>query len=178
MYTKEGKRISQKRSAGFTLIESLVYAVGMVLLLLVITTLLVYFYDWYSRATAPSRADRVGIALVDRIVKDVRTGLSINLTQSALETPVGSLFIDAIENETSVTKFFNVSNGRVMYSKSGTDPVFLSPTPLSISRFHFTQISFGISQAIRIEIEITYQTRNGLETRTYTGLAILRHSYD
>ena len=170
--------MSTKTNKGFTVIELLVYTAGMVILLIAISTILFYFYDWYRLTTAPARADRVGVALVDRIVKDIRTGTSINLGQSQLNTPTGSLSITAHVSGADVTKYFEVINERVHYSENGSAAIQLSPGPLSVSRFYFAQITTPISQAIRVEVDITFNTKDGTETRSYNGVAILRHFYE
>lgn len=163
---------------GFTLIEVLLYGIGLVLILGAISSLIYYMYDWYRHATILPRVDRVGISIVDRVVRDIRTGVAIDGTQSSFGSNIGSTTIQAQVNEVDIIKAFAVDGNRVTYRENTNAPKYLSPADMNISRFRFTYISTSISDALRLDLDITYDTRDGPQTKTYTGLAILRQSYE
>ena len=49
---------------------------------------------------------------------------------------------------------------------------------MNISKFLFTQIVTPVSYAVRYEVDVTYEKDGETVTKTYPGLAILRHSYE
>jgi hypothetical protein len=65
-----------------------------------------------------------------------------------------------------------------MYQENDGSLVPLTPDDMTVSRFLLSHITTPISEAVRFELEITFTTDDGAETRTFTGLAILRQSYD
>lgn len=158
--------------------ELVVYAGGMAALLVVITGLIFQFYKVYRELTIEPRVDRVAIAIMDRIGKDMRTGQSINLSQSQLGVAVGSLSIQARADDVVLEKYFALQNGRIIYQENDGTVYFLSPADISASKFMVNQINTPISDAIRFEVEFTFKTKNGTKSKSYTGVAILRHSYE
>ena len=116
--------------------------------------------------------------IVDRIVRDIRSGESINLAQSQLETATGAITINSDVNAVAVIKKFAYSNGRATYQENSGSVDFLSPDDMSISRFFFDQATSPVSQAIRVEVDITYEINKETKTKSFVGFAILRHSYE
>ena len=163
---------------GFTTIELIIYSVGMVIVLGAIIYMLFQMYTLYKHLTIEPRVDRVGIAIVDRITKDIRSGDSINLAQSQFNVTTGNITVDSFENEIAVIKKFNYISGRVTYQENSGTVNYLSPDDISVSRFYFSQATSSVSQAVRIELDITYEMDSASKTKTYTGFSILRHSYE
>lgn len=163
---------------GFSTPELLMYSVGMVLVLGAIVYLLFQMYSLYKHLTIEPRVDRVGVAIVDRITKDIRSGDSINLAQSQFNTTTGTLTINTFETELSVIKKFAYDHGRVTYQENSGTIHFLTPDDMSVSRLYFSQANSPVSDAVRVELDITYEIDNESRTNTYTGFAILRHSYE
>lgn len=160
------------------MVETIIYAAGLVVLIGVLVGLMYYMYNWYQYATISSKVDQLGLTLVDRMVRDIRTGTSIDLSQSSFESPTGWIFINSRDSGVDSTKKFSLQNGRIQYQYNGGTTQYLSPAIMSASRLYFTNISTGISQAIRVELQITYNTRTGPVTHDFNGLAIMRQSYE
>jgi Tfp pilus assembly protein FimT len=171
MYTKTNNK-------GFTLVETLVYIAGLALLLAVLSTIFIYMYDWYRAVTIVPRVDQAGSTLVDRITRDLRTGESINLGQSALNTANGALSVTGTIDSNQVTKRFSLSNGYLSYEENGSAPSNLSPNGMTVSRLYFTNVTSPESSAVKFDIDITYNTKQGSTTKTYGGFVILRQSYE
>jgi len=171
-------RINTMQKNGFTTIELLVYVAGMVVLMLAIGTLIYSMYNFYRDATIGPRVDRIGISVVDRITKDIRTGVSINTELSRFNVPTGAISMNAQSGASLLTKYFELIDGRVVYIENGGSTQYLTPDDISVSNFYLTPISTPISQAVKYNIDITYTSR-GVETiKNFTGVAILRHSYE
>jgi len=167
----------QIKNKGFTLVETLVYAIGLVLLIGVMTGLMYYMYNWYQYATISSKVDQIGLTLIDRIVRDIRTGNDIDLAQSSLNSNSGSIYIYSKVNGVSVPKKFSLSNGRVQYEENGGSAQYLSPANMTVSRLYFKDINSLISKSIKVELQITFNTRSGTITHDFNGLSIMRTSY-
>ncbi len=164
------------KNRGFSLVETLVYSAGVLLLVGAIVTMLVNIYRWYDQATTIPRIDGVGITTVDRFVRDIRTGESITTGSSSFGTTLGSTTIVSIVNGASITKAYRVQNGRIYYTENGTGS-YISPSNAYVSKFLLTQITTPISAGMRVELELTYSLRGASTTRAYSGAAIMRNSY-
>ncbi len=166
-----------KRQRGFTLVETLVYAAGLVILLGAMTGFLYYMYDWYRTVTIAPRNDRVGVVLVDRIARDIRASASINVASSVFSTTSGAISVTSTATPVATTTTITLSNGRITYKINSGSVQYLSPPDVTVSSLYMTQITTAISTAVKIDVELSYSTRAGIQKRTYTGLAILRQSY-
>jgi len=171
------KRI-QNKTAGFTLVELLVYVAGLLALGTVMIVLIVQFYTLYREIIAVPRADRAGLSLIDRITKEIRSADQIDLIESQFGTTAGVLNVDSLTNGVTTEKIFYVENGIVKYQEGSDDPINLSPKDLHVSNFNFTLVSTPVSEAVRFNLELEFNARNATETKSYTGFAILRESYE
>ncbi len=169
-------KINHKK--GFSLIEMLFYTAGIVIVLGAIVYLLMQMYGIYKKLAVEPRVDRVGITIVDRITRDIRTGDSIDLSNSELNIDEGTLTINSFENETPVTKLFSFASGRVTYTEDSGEENFLTPSDMTVTRLYFVQATSTVSQAMKVELDITYTADKETKTKSFNGFAILRHSYE
>lgn len=169
---------TSKFKKGFTLIEIIIYSAGLVMVIGVIISLLVQMYGLYNKLTTEPRVDRVGITIVDRVIKDVRSGKSIDLGQSDLNTTTGSLSINSSVDGETVLKIISFDNGRVSYQENAGDSNYLSPDDMSITKLRFTLATSSISEAVRVDLDITYTVEQEERTKSFVGFSILRQSYE
>lgn len=170
--------IINSKQEGFTIVELLIYIAGMIILLTVIFGFIVQLYRLYQEITLPPRADRVGLITVDRIIKDIRSGQNIDLAGSDMGVADGAILINSLESGVSVEKFYYLDSGRIAYQEDDGDVDYLSPSDLNVTNFRFDQLLTGVSQGIRVDLEITYTSRDGVSTKEYNGFSIMRQSYD
>jgi Tfp pilus assembly protein PilW len=97
------------KNRGFTLVETLFYIAGLILLLLVISTILLYMFNWYKKVTIEPRVDQVGTLLVDRIVRDIHTSGTINSSQSSFNTTNGSLSVTGDIDSVSTVSYTHLT---------------------------------------------------------------------
>ena len=168
-----------RNNRGFTLIETLVYIAGVVLILGIIVDVLFYAYRWYGTVYATSRVDQVGISLVDRLINDIRSGQSVDNGSRSFSINSGSLSITTLTAPaTTMTKSYAVSGGRVTYRENVGTTQYLSPNDLYISQFRIEEpLITPASSAIRFTVSIDQMTRTGTTTSNYSGMAIMRNSY-
>jgi type II secretory pathway pseudopilin PulG len=163
---------------GFTLIETIIYIGGVVLIVGIIADMLFYAYSWYGNLSAKSRVDAVGIALVDRLIDDVRSGQDINASQSLFGANSGVLsMIVLTAPSVTVTKRYSIEGDRLAFSENSGPKQYLTPDDLTVSQFRLNQLLSPVGKAVRFVIDISYLTKSGTTTSTYTGMAILRNSY-
>lgn len=163
---------------GFTIIELLIYSAGMLIILSVIFYMIVNMYNFYRQLTIEPRVDRVGTIIVDRISKDIRSGRTVDLSQSQFNSSTGNITIESKSGSTDIVKSFNYDSGRLTYQEDSGSVNFLSPSDMSISRFYFTHLESPISEAIKIELRIDYQLGEETRSKDFNGFVILRHSYE
>ncbi len=171
-------RHQHTKTKGFTVIELLVYTAGMLVLLAAIVTVIYYMYNVYRDTTLGPRVDRIGIAVSDRITRDIRTGISFNAEQSQLNVPTGVLSLNAQVNGSTITKYIALEDGRIVYKENSGVENYLTPDTVSVSNFTLVPINTPVSNAIHFDISIDYETKGETKTRTYGGSAILRQSYE
>lgn len=167
-----------KNKKGFSLVEILIYVAGMVLIIGLVGFLISQIYGIYREITVEQRIDRVGISVVDFMTREIRRGEYINIGESILNVANGTLSLNTIESGNDIKKVFSIDNNRVAYEIDDGGIEYLSPENLNVTGLSFTQIVTPISTAIRYNLDIEYNTKDGLQTRSYNGLAILRYSYD
>jgi competence protein ComGC len=168
----------KKNSEGFTLVELLIYIAGLLALGSVLTLLVVQFYSMYKEIVSIPRADRTGLLLVDRITKEIRSASQIDLLESQFNNINGVLDLDSVIDEDTVEKKFYIEDGIVKYQEDSEDPVNLSSKDFTVSNFNFTLVQTPISEAVKFDMELQFQTRNATQTKSYTGFAIIRESYE
>ncbi len=168
----------QIKNKGFTLVETLFYIAGLIILLSVISTILIYMFDWYKNATIPSRVDQAGIIILDKIVKDIHGSGTINDAYSTFNNTNGVLSLTATNNSVSSTKKFSMLNGCVLYQIDSGTPACITPNGMTVSRLNFIKATSTISSAVKFDVDISYKIKQSTTTKTYSGFAILKQSYE
>jgi hypothetical protein len=162
------------RTRGFTLIETLTYGAGLVVILGGIVAFIVALYGWYRDATVPARVDQAGIDLVNRITNDIRISETVNAAGTVQNAQLGSISL----NQVATTTKYTLENGVMKYKLNSTATTTASPTDLYVSGFYVRELPTGISTAVRIEVNIDYWSDAGTTTAIFNGLAVLRQSYE
>ena len=166
------------RQKGFTLIELVMYIAGLLALGAVMIVLIVQFYGLYRELIAVPRADRAALLAVDRITKDLRSANGLDLINSQFGTTSGIIDFDSAESGTIISKRYYVENGIVKYQEVGGFVTNITPKDINVSNFNFALVTTDVSQAVRLTMELEFQTRAGTTTRSYTGFSILREFYE
>ena len=157
------------------LIETLIYIVILVLVLGSISYFMVQTYGVYRDTIVIAEADRVGVSLLNELMRETRSGASINVGASEFGTATGFVTINTADGG---TKYFAYDGGRIAYSEDGGASSYYTPESTTISTFRITQLNTAVSAAVRYEIGITFIEDEASVTKTYRGLATLRRSYE
>ncbi len=162
---------------GFSLVELLVYLASMMVVLVALVYALTHAYGTYGSMSASLRADRAAGTLMQILATELRSGATIDQSESVFNTALGQLTIGAYAGTVALQKIFRVEDGRVIMDVGGVE-TFMTPADMLASKLLFTQIVTPVSYAVRYELDITYPVRGELVTKTYPGLVILRRSYE
>lgn len=171
-------KIKHTKNQGFTMVELVIYVTGLALLGAVLSLMIVQFYGLYREITALPHADRIGLLTVDRITKEIRSAEDINMLESQFQTPNGVLQLTSLLEGVEVQKKFYLENGSIQYQEGDDEPLVLSSKNFTVSNFNFIPVVTPVSEGVRFSLEIEFQTRNATETKSYTGFAIIRQSYE
>jgi Tfp pilus assembly protein PilV len=163
---------------GFSLVEMLVYLGSMTVVLLTLSYVMLNVYGFYSSTLNAARADRAAGTLMQVLATEMRSGAAIDQSESIFNSPQGQLTIQTESGLEESEKTFYLENDRVVMSTEDADTL-MTPEDILVSKFLFTQIITPISYAVRYEMDLTYPIKGGeLVTKTYSGLVILRRSYE
>lgn len=160
------------------MVELLVYVAGLLALGAVLIMLIAQFYGLYREIVAQPRADRTALLLMDRLTKDLRSAQAVDTLNSEFSVTDGAIEFDSNDEGVITEKRYYVENGVVRYQENGGSAVSLTPRDLTVSNFGFALVSTDVSEAVRITMELQFQSANGTGTKSYTGFAILRESYE
>lgn len=161
----------------FTLVELLVYLASMLVVLLAVVYMIVNAYGLYGSMLLSARADRAAATLMQVLATEMRSGSYIDQSNSVFNAALGQLAITAINDGVESEKIFSLEGDRVVLSRDGAETI-MTPEDILVSKLLFTQISTPVSYAVRYEMDLTFEVDGEMQTKTYSGLVILRHSYE
>ena len=149
----------------------------MTLVLLALAYVLAHSYSTYVSMVTAARADRSAGTLMQILATELRSGATIDQANSVFNATLGQLTIDAYDGTTEIEKVFRVAGDRVILETDGVE-AFMTPADILASKLLFTQIVTPASYAVRYELDLTYEVRGEMVTKTYPGVVILRRSYE
>lgn len=169
---------TSRRNKGFTLIETLTYAAGLIVILAGMVAFIYSMYNWYRSATIPARADQIALEIMSRVMADVRAADTINDGASLFGVAGGMLSITSSMGASATTTVYSLNDGAIVARVNSAATSTYSSADATITSFLVRKLSTPISQAVRVELGIEYADKAGTTTRTYSDMAILRQSYE
>jgi hypothetical protein len=171
-------KIKRNFEKGFTLVELIVYMAGLLALGSVLIVMIMQFYGLYKEVIAIPRADRTGLLLIDTLTKEIRSARAIDVIDSQFNTTNGVLSLISNKDETEIKKKFFIQDGKVYSQINSNTLESLTGSTFTVSNLHFYFVPTNVSQGVRFVIELQYEARDGIQTKMYSGFAILRESYE
>jgi len=163
---------------GFTLVELLVYIAGMVGLMTVVAVMIVQIYGLYGRLTIGPRTDVIAANTLDRIVREIRRSESVDVPNSVLNNlSAGALMLNLSDGGTNTTLLINLSGDSIYLKEGAAQSQKFTPDNITISGLRFNQIVTPISEAVHIDLAVSYFLDGATTTKSYSSVAILRGSY-
>lgn len=162
------------QTRGFTLIETMVYlAVTVLVAGALVTSFLSLDTVLLRNKTERELAHSASVSL-ERIVREIRTAESINLTASAFGTTTGALSLVA---SPTTTRFY-LSNGDLWVSTNGTPIGPLTSDAVETRAFSVHRYVGNNTEMVRIGLTLSASSKAASSTRTFYTSAILRGTYE
>lgn len=164
---------------GFSLIEMLVYLAVIAVMLAVIVTTLTSFSGAYHSFVLDRRIHAAAGAALERMVREVRGGTSIDVATSTLGAHPGTLTINTV-NDTGdpVTRTFAVNAGVLELSEDGVLRGPLTSSNVAITNLVFRHLDNGVSEGVRIELTVQASRKSTVREANFYAFTVLRGSLE
>jgi hypothetical protein len=159
---------------GFSIIESVLY----LSLFVVLSTGVVLFsfsgLEAFRRTRATSLLASAAHGSVERLVREIRSAESVNISESVFNVSPGKLVLVRPGGGTVV---FLVINDRLFIDTDSALPVSLVPEGVAVESLIFRHITVTNSQAVRIELALSSRQESFSITAPFYTTAVLRAGY-
>jgi len=164
---------------GFSLIEVLVYIAVMVIVLLIVVNTALLMTKAYQEMRLSVNMNNSAVSILERMSREARWSSSINTTDSILNNNSGLLVLNRIDGSEVTTEIrFYIENGSLVIKEGLSDAVALNaPGKVFVDKFFVTRIDSGISEMVKIEIELRGMLKDRIKMETFYDSIILRESY-
>lgn len=162
------------KTKGFTLVETIVYALIVAILFFVVTNTLIVLMRVYNDSRAVRALQDSGLTAIERISREIKQAKSVDLVQSQFGSHPGVLVLvkeedDGSQSTVQIKMWNGVSVG--LFSDDATGPI--TNPDVEVAEFMFFRGDTGLSDIVRLQL--TLRSRGRMET-FYTS-AIVRGSY-
>jgi len=159
---------------GFSLIETLVYiAVTVLVSYAGVTTFLSLNTVLIRNQTERTLGHSANVSL-ERMVRDIRSAVSVNVGGSTLGTSPGVLAL----SQGATTTTFSVSGGNVVVAVNGTNLGPLTSDAVTVQNLTFTRYVATTTEMVRVALTLSANSKAASTTRTFYTSAVLRGSYE
>ncbi len=173
---KNNFQLFSESGAGFTLLETIIYIAILSLILLLVSSIILYFIQSSSQTKGDREALENARRTLEIITYEINGAKGVytpttTLNQLSLET---SRYLPTDESTTYIDFF--ICGSRICLKKESQNPIFLTGDTVQVNKLEFTQISTNGSTSIRINLIISYNNNiNGLQPSVnLTSTASLR----
>lgn len=163
-----------------TLIETLVYMSLLIILLAAIINSILVLTTHYRAVRSTREIEDTGIAILDRMTRDIRSADDVLTDSSVFNVSPGTLSIISrdVTSGLSTTTVFYVSNGRFVVSENG---VFLGPlSKAGVQIVGFTVRLVDTANADAIKIELSMQSDQAapyIVSKNFYSTVVMRGTY-
>lgn len=158
--------------SGFSLVEMLIYVALLVLILMSVVNIVFSFSKSYEQLVALRVAEHTGLTSMERMIRDIHGGTSVDTAESIFNVSPGALTIVTLA---TTTKFY-VVDGELRVDVNGEYIGPLSSSAAKLSSLVFQLIETDNSQAVRIEMVVEGIQGSVVRSKTYITTAILKNS--
>lgn len=160
---------------GFSLVEVLVYISILTLVLSIIIGSLITMAQIQERVIAGKAVDRSAVVALDRILREVRLSDSIDTVNSVFDVPESVLFVER-EGISGPIKFYVLDD--VFYLEKEGSTYQLINEKVVVKNFSVFRIEAGESEAVRVNLVLSYPYSDGSVEQSFYVTAILRGSLE
>lgn len=163
------------KNRGFSLIEVLVYISILTLVLSIIIGSLITMAQIQERVIAGKAVDRSAVVALDRLLREVRLSDSIDIANSVFDVSESVLSVER-EDVSGLLKFYVLND--VFYLEKEGETYQLINKKVVVEDFFVNRVSSGESEAVRINLVLSYPYSDGSVEQSFYVTAILRGSLE
>ncbi|TSC67795.1 MAG: Uncharacterized protein G01um101472_304 [Parcubacteria group bacterium Gr01-1014_72] len=163
---------------GFSLIEIIVYVSLLSLLFIVVVSTLLAMTRSFATIRTTQHIQSAALFSLDRMVREIRDGASVNTAQSVLGSHPGVLYLNTTDAASAArTVEFFVSGTTLTLRENGVIAGPLTPEDARVVNLVFRRIDTPHSEGVKIELVIEAGTGSTLRSETFYTTAVMRESY-
>jgi type II secretory pathway pseudopilin PulG len=160
---------------GFTLIEVLVYISVFVMVALGAVLALVSYGRIVETVKTQAALSDAGQGTLERITRALRSGDSINVSNSSFATTSGSI---AVVTGIDEVRFYRASGTIFMRTNSGSPVALVDDSLVYVDKLvFFSYQSAEDTELIRIELQLSASSSEAVLTRTFNAATMVRGTY-
>lgn len=164
---------------GFSLLEMLIYISILTLMLVTTVNVLFSFSDSYHYFVLDRRVNSTAAAILERVVREVRSSVSIDIGASTFDVHPGMLTLNALDQTGDpVVRAFSLQGGVLTLSENGIVLGPLSSESVEITRLLFTRVASGIAEGVRIELTVRASRNTTKREATFLTFVMSRGSLE
>lgn len=177
MRKPETKKYTLNRR-GFSIVEMLIYVFILSLMLVVIINTIGGLTASQRKIKATRAVELSSITTLERIVREIRNAVSVDVLNTSFGTNPGSLSLNSTDSDGNArTVKFVVDSGKLRVIENGVDQGPLVQSGVTINNLVFTSSSTPNSTAIKINMTISSGTSTAFRSEQFYGTAVLRGTY-
>ena len=168
-----------KKTAGYTLLETVVYVGILSVLLLAIFTLLFSITRAFAESRVYNQVEISATTAMERMVREIRTANSVDLGNSIFDDNSGQLQLNTTEEDgtpKTVQFYHDSTNKTVNFVDNGADEGTLTGNDVNITKLLFRSWVTPKSTLIKIEMTVQSKIKTTLNANYYDSV-VLRGAY-
>ncbi len=165
-------------SSGATLAEVIVYVFLIGLILSVVVMAMFSLSRSYRIMQSSFAIDATAQVSFERMIRDIRGALSVDLVESTLESSPGKLVLNTLNSTGDpMTIEFYVDNLSLLVEENDVLLGPLSSSSARITNLVFREISTGQSSAVKIEMTVESGQGDSLREKNFYSTVVIRGTY-
>lgn len=170
---------SQKnKKSGFSLIEMIIYISILAVVLVIVINTSLLMAKAYSGMKISHDISNSAVNIMERLTREIRWSDSVNVGGSVFSSDQGVLVLNTInELEESVEMRFSLEGGDLIMKEGVSSGEPLDLPGIVVKKFYLERSDLGISELIKIRLEIEGYHKDKVKTETFYNSVVTRESY-
>lgn len=166
------------RKKGFTLVEIVIYVFFVAIVSIIALRAVHLMTVTFSNLRVARDINNSAAVSLERIVNEIRSGVTIDQVQSVLGVNASDLYINAVDSLGApvVTRIY-LSGGRISVDKDGVYTGPLTSKNITVDTLSFSLIDTGNTIAVKTVAQITGERKGVSKTKVFYTTTTLRGSY-
>jgi len=171
----KNKKSKQK---GFSLVEMIIYIAITSLVMIVIVDVILTVSRSNKQSVVYNNVKNSAISSLEKIVRETRSSISIDVGQSVFDSEDGALFLNSKDqNGDPKTIKFYIENDLLVVDVNGARFGPLTTNGTKVSGIIFNLFDTGNSKAVKIKIGIEGEKNGFTKNEDFYSTVVLRGSY-